>query len=730
MDQTLIRKLVSADEEYLRDESKKIGHAESISFPETHEQVSQIMAQLYETGTPVTVQGSRTGLAAAAVPFGGHVLNMSRMDKVLGMREEDGHFYITVQPGVILQKLNKAIAARSFDTGNWDEASQKAYKSFCKASVQMFTPDPTESTATIGGMVACNASGARSYYYGATRKHIQAVRGVLANGQGISLHRGQIKANGTNLTLPTEQGGTVSVTLPSYKMPNCKNASGYYCCANMDALDLLIGSDGTLVVFTEIELSLLPVPALTWGATAFFAQESQAVSYTKLAKQIKQGIVSIEYFDPCALDILRRQKAENTAFAGLPFLPDTYGCAVYTELHCDTEEQEYELLESLSGFCVKAGGDPDMTWVACSDSDRDMLYFFRHAVPESVNMQVERTKHTYPEVTKVGGDMAVPDEYFEELLELYDTTLKEEGLQLLGRAKTLAEESNRPLYAVVLGKISQDSIKLLYASGANEVICSAGAALEEKLEQPYADSLISLSKQFEPDILLVGATPFGRAFAPRVAAALGTGLTADCTELSIDAESGLLLQTRPAFGGNMMATIRTADSRPQMATVRPGVLPLPEPAEVSYREPVIIDYNGQAGVVKLLKEKTINRGADISQSKIIVSAGRGIGQKKNLKLVQALADKLGGQVGASRPLVDMGFCPYSSQIGQTGYSVAPDLLICCGISGAVQHLAGIGGAKTVIAINTDPKAPIFDVADYKIVGDCVSVLENMIKALD
>lgn len=304
------------------------------------------------------------------------------------------------------------------------------------------------------------------------------------------------------------------------------------------------------------------------------------------------------------------------------------------------------------------------------------------------------------------------------------------GLQLLGRAKTLAEESNRPLYAVVLGNISQDSIKLLYASGAHEVICSVGAALDEKLEQPYADSLIRLSQQFEPDILLVGATPFGRAFAPRVAAALGTGLTADCTELSIDAESGLLLQTRPAFGGNMMATIRTATSRPQMATVRPGVLPLPEPMEVTESEPIIIEEDGQSGLVKLLKETAISRGADISQSKIIVSAGRGIGQKKNLKLVQALADKLGGQVGATRPLVDMGFCQYSSQIGQTGYSVAPDLLICCGISGAVQHLAGIGGAKVVIAINTDPKAPIFSVADYKIVGDCVSVLENLLKAMD
>lgn len=429
MNQSLIRNLVSADEEYLRDESKKIGHANSISFPENHDQVCMIMQQLYETGTPVTVQGSRTGLAAAAVPFGGHVLNLSRMDKVIGMRQEDDRYYISVQPGVILQKLNKSIAARSFDISDWDQNSQDTYKEFCRATVQMFTPDPTESTATIGGMVACNASGARSYHYGATRQHIQALRGVLPNGDSFSLRRGQVFAKGLELTLQTEQGNTITAQLPTYAMPDCKNASGYFCHADMDAIDLLIGSDGTLAVLTEIELALLPVPTLSWGVSSFFPSQAQAVSYTKLVKGITDGVVAIEYFDSCALDILRKQKAENTAFSGLPYLPAEYSCAVYTELHCDSEDQAYELLDTLSHYCNEAGGDSEMTWVACSDSDRDVLYFFRHAVPESVNMQVERSKRNYPEITKVGGDLAVPDSRFDELLELYDTTLIAEGLQ-------------------------------------------------------------------------------------------------------------------------------------------------------------------------------------------------------------------------------------------------------------------------------------------------------------
>lgn len=304
------------------------------------------------------------------------------------------------------------------------------------------------------------------------------------------------------------------------------------------------------------------------------------------------------------------------------------------------------------------------------------------------------------------------------------------GLQLLGKAKELAGKCKSPLYAVVLGPLPEKGAQLLYTSGADEVIWSDGLALAEKLEKPYADCLIDLARQFEPAILLVGATAFGRAFAPRVAAALETGLTADCTVLDIEEETGLLLQTRPAFGGNMMATIRTAVRRPQMATVRPGVLPLPEPVAVENAEPVCIQYESPKGLVELLKEVAITKTADVSQSKIIVSAGRGIGQKKNLKLVETLAQKLGGQVGATRPLVDLGYCPYSCQIGQTGVSVSPDLLICCGISGAVQHLAGIGGAKTIIAINSDPKAPIFSVADYQVVGDCVPVLEKLIAALD
>lgn len=428
MELNLIRKFTEADEEYLRDESKKVGFASSISFPETQQQIQDIMAELSKTGTQVTVQGNRTGLASAAVPFGGHVMNLSRMDKVMSMRQEGDRFYITVQPGVILQKLNKAIAARSFDTRGWDDESMEVYKAFTKAPVQMFTPDPTETTASIGGMVACNASGAKSYRYGSTREHVTALKGVLAGGDTIALKRGEVFAKGYTLTLTTEQGNTLEVKLPTYKMPDCKNASGYYCSENMDAIDLLIGSDGTLAVLTEIELALMPAPAMVWGVSCFFEKEGLAAEFTKLVKKLSEEIVAIEYFDACALDILRQKKEESSAFAALPYIKEEYGCAVYTELHCNDQDSAYKVLEELNRCCMECGGNPEETWVATSDTDRDVLHFFRHAVPESVNMQVERYKREFPEITKVGGDIAVPDDSFDEMLALYDASLEREGL--------------------------------------------------------------------------------------------------------------------------------------------------------------------------------------------------------------------------------------------------------------------------------------------------------------
>jgi len=215
-----------------------------------------------------------------------------------------------------------------------------------------------------------------------------------------------------------------------------------------------------------------------------------------------------------------------------------------------------------------------------------------------------------------------------------------------------------------------------------------------------------------------------------VAVLMQTGLTADCTDLQIDGESANLLQTRPTFGGNLIATIVCPDRRPQMATVRPGVFPPPErlpfvPAPVEAFP--LSEYGNRTELLSWLPEQ---RKDDISHAKILVVAGRGIGRKENIVLVRRLAELLGGNYGVSRPLVDASWAEYPHQVGQTGRSVAPDLLISLGISGAVQHLAGIGGAHKIVAVNKDPDAPIFGVAQVPIIADCVSVMEEMITALE
>ncbi|MGM9638573.1 MAG: FAD-binding protein [Butyricicoccaceae bacterium] len=304
------------------------------------------------------------------------------------------------------------------------------------------------------------------------------------------------------------------------------------------------------------------------------------------------------------------------------------------------------------------------------------------------------------------------------------------GLELTAKAFALARKrENCPVTVLLFGPSATRQAQRFIHAGADRVIVSDAPVFRDGLELPFADAVSSCIRQDKPEAVLFGATPFGRSLAPRVAARLGCGLTADCTVLDIDPETGLLLQTRPAFGGNLMATITCPSRRPQMATVRPGIFqapesPLHETGEIEHLREI-----PAPGPVALLEKTLVEAGESIRDARVIVSAGRGIGAQKNMALVKKLAELLGASYGVSRPLVDMGWADYSHQIGQTGCSVAPNLLLCFGISGAIQHLAGIGGAKTIIAVNTDPDAPIFGAATYKIVDDAAAVLKALIEHL-
>jgi len=301
--------------------------------------------------------------------------------------------------------------------------------------------------------------------------------------------------------------------------------------------------------------------------------------------------------------------------------------------------------------------------------------------------------------------------------------LKSVAAELTGKAKELAADLDVQVTAVVLGSDIKHLSKELIAYGADEVLIMDTAWLRDFNDYVYGEVMIDLIKEYKPEIVLIGATSNGRSLAPHISSTLRTGLTADCTVLEIDKEERLLLQTRPAFGGNLMATIVCPNNRPQMATVRPKVF-----------KPIEPDYSRQGKVTLLTAPSPIERfvkkirdidnedGLNLADADIIVSVGRGIGSQKNIQLAQELADALGGALGASRPVVDSGWMPYSQQVGQTGKTVAPKIYIACGISGAIQHLAGLADIETIVAINNDPDAPIFKVANYAVVGDVKEIL--------
>jgi len=298
------------------------------------------------------------------------------------------------------------------------------------------------------------------------------------------------------------------------------------------------------------------------------------------------------------------------------------------------------------------------------------------------------------------------------------------GFELLSRGRELADMLQTELSAVCLGHEVLD-LQSLIAHGADKVLVIDGESLASPLEDLYAAQMASAIREHKPEIVLAGATSLGRAFIPKVAAILKTGLTADCTSLDIDAERRLLLQTRPAFGGNLMATIICEHKRPQMATVRPRVFKKANEYPGRKGNIIRVDFDKAAVTSKtrlLGFIEDLSRKVKIEDADIIVSGGRGLGKAENFKLIEELAQVLGAALGSSRPPVDDGWIPYSHQVGQTGKTVRPKLYVACGISGSVQHMAGMGTSECIVAINSDPNAPIFEIATYGIVGDLFKIV--------
>ncbi len=473
----------SEHEDFLRDESRRTGTADSISFPSSEAEVIEIVKAVRAQGGTITVQGARTGIVAGAVPQGGHILNLSRMNRI---GEVTGGS-ITVQPGAILDNIRESI----------------------ECSGLFFPPDPTESTASIGGMVACNASGALTYHYGPTRNWVQAVRMVLSDGDVIALRKGQCMAQGRSFSLTTEGGRNISGDLPAYVLPNVKSAAGYYVADDMDMLDLLIGMEGTLGIITEIELKLIPKPGAINGLTVFLPDEQSALKLVRILRE-QFSPVAIEFFNHDALDLLRRMKSESSAFEKIPAVKLEYHTAVYTEFHAASDEEIEEPIMMMMESIMELGGSDEDTWYATNDRELEPLKAFRHATPEAVNLLIDQRKRDCPELTKLGTDMSVPDERLEEVITMYDADLAANGLESV----MFGHIGNNHVHVNILPRslVEYDRGKELYLDWAKHIVGWGGSVSAEhgigKIKVPflrlmYGDAAVSemraLRLLFDPE---------------------------------------------------------------------------------------------------------------------------------------------------------------------------------------------------------------------------------------
>jgi len=491
--------LNSEHEDYLHDESRSTGFADSISFPKTEADVIEVVNAIRGQGGSITVQGARTGITGGAVPNGGHILSLQRMDAIGDIQRDDstGTATIIVQPGALLQDIYRAVEGEGL----------------------FFPPDPTETSASIGGAVACNASGAMSHHYGPTRRWIRSLRLVLSDGSVLAIARGEHQAQGRAFSLTTDSGRTISGQLPAYTEPPVKSAAGYYVADNMDLLDLLIGMEGTLGIVTEVELLLIPRPAAVLGLTAFLPSEEAALEFVRALRGDVGGPagsvrpVAIEYFDHDALGLLRRMKAENPAFEEVSALPPHFHTAVYAEFHGEDDEMAEEAMLQVLDPLAAVGGSDEDTWVGMTPRDIEPLRAFRHAVPEAVNLLVAQRKRDVPGLTKVGTDMSVPDAQLGPAMAMYRAALAEAELESV----IFGHIGDNHVHVNVLPRDLDDyeRAKALYSEWAKQVVAWGGSVSAEHgigklkvalLRLMYGDSGIAqmrgLRALFDPDGVL------------------------------------------------------------------------------------------------------------------------------------------------------------------------------------------------------------------------------------
>ena len=411
----------SIPDDFLRDESRKTGVAEAIAFPRNLDELCASLREAAARRLPVTVQGARTGISAGAVPDGGVIISLVKMDRILGFRAcGNGQALLRVQPGLPLIALRRHLA----NDCPLPVSALRPPSSF------FFPPDPTETSASLGGMAACNASGACSFAYGPTRDHIESLVLALADGDTLTLRRGQTCAAGQHFALTTDGGRALSGDLPDYTLPSVKNAAGYWVKPDMDLVDLFIGSEGTLGIIAELELRLRQKTASTLGMFCFFSHEKQALDFVPALRRHApeaqpHTLVALEYFDGAALRLVWASTPQTGLL--LPPAQAHWRCALYVEWSLSGSDDAPVILTNR--LLAECGGHANDTWVAADSRSLEKMKAFRHTVPEQVNTLIAERKRQYPALTKLGTDLSVPGDRLAPVMRLYRTDLAAAGLE-------------------------------------------------------------------------------------------------------------------------------------------------------------------------------------------------------------------------------------------------------------------------------------------------------------
>lgn len=395
-------------DDYLTDESRLTGNADWIAFPENEEDVREALGFVRDRGVTVTISGARTGIAGGAVPEGGLLLSLEKINRILEIgKEDEGDYYAIVEPGLLLVDLKERLSDESL----------------------FYPPDPTEKTASIGGTVACDASGSLSFGYGSTRKYIRGLRIMLSSGDIMDLKRGQYCANEEGIIRFFLNGKALSFQRPRYPWPEIKNVAGYFTRPGMDLMDLFIGSEGSLGIITRIELKLLPAPPLVAGIMLYLPSLEKALGVVNVCRNHPEFRPdAMEYFGHRSVELLSEAREEAGESSEIPAIPEKAKVIVYLEKLFYDEDAMDNFILHLEEVMNRFELSPDDTWAELDPSGVSKMHDFRHALPETLNTIVGRIKTEHPSITKLGTDFAVPREKLSDLLNLYEEHYSRYGL--------------------------------------------------------------------------------------------------------------------------------------------------------------------------------------------------------------------------------------------------------------------------------------------------------------